>query len=133
MGFGIADWTFWQWPGPARKLAAGVTQDTVSVMNVGLILGALLGAALAGRFAARRRLTAGQVASAVIGGLLLGYGARLAFGCNIGAFFSGVASGSVHGWLWLLAALPGAALGARLRPLFGLDHAAAPAAEGNRA
>ena len=133
LGFGIADWAFWQWPGPARKLAAGVTQDTVSVMNVGLILGALLGAALAGRFAARRRLTAGQVASAVIGGLLLGYGARLAFGCNIGAFFSGVASGSVHGWLWLLAALPGAALGARLRPLFGLDHAAAPAAEGNRA
>ena len=132
LGFGIADWTFWQWPGPARKLAAGVTQDTVSVMNVGLILGALLGAALAGRFAARRRLGIGAVASAVIGGLLLGYGARLAFGCNIGAFFSGIASGSVHGWLWLLAALPGAVLGARLRPLFGLDHAAAPAAEGNR-
>ena len=85
LGFGIADWTFWQWPGPARKLAAGVAHDTVSVMNVGLIFGALLGAALAGRFAPRRRLTAGQVASAVIGGLLLGYGARLAFGCNIGA------------------------------------------------
>ena len=101
-------------------------------MNVGLILGALLGAALAGRFAPRRRLTAGHVASAVIGGLLLGYGARLAFGCNIGALFSGIASGSVHGWLWLLAALPGAVLGARLRPLFGLDSAAAPAAEGAR-
>ena len=102
-------------------------------MNVGLILGALLGAALAGRFAARRRITLGAVASAVIGGLLLGYGARLAFGCNIGALFSGIASGSVHGWLWLLAALPGAALGAHLRPLFGLDRAAAPAAEGVRA
>ncbi|MDE0202497.1 MAG: YeeE/YedE family protein [Rhodospirillaceae bacterium] len=133
LGFGIAEWTFWQWPGPARKLEAGVAQDTVSVMNVGLILGALLGAALAGRFAARGRLSIGAVASAVIGGLLLGYGARLAFGCNIGALFSGIASGSVHGWLWLLAALPGAALGARLRPLFGLDRAAAPAAEGVRA
>ena len=133
LGFGIAEWTFWQWPGPARKLAAGVEQDTVSVMNVGLILGALLGAALAGRFAPRRRLTAGHVASAVIGGLLLGYGARLAFGCNIGALFSGIASGSVHGWLWLLAALPGAALGARLRPFFGLDDAAPPGAKGVRA
>ena len=132
LGFGIADWTFWQWPRPARALAAGVTQDTVSVMNAGLILGALLGAALAGRFAPRRRLTAGAVASAVIGGLLLGYGARLAFGCNIGAFFSGIASGSAHGWLWLLAALPGAALGARLRPLFGLDNGPAPAAGGVR-
>ena len=130
LGFAIADWTFWQWPRPARALEAGVAQDTVSVMNVGLILGALLGAALAGRFATRRRLGAGAVASAVIGGLLLGYGARLAFGCNIGALFSGIASGSVHGWLWLLAVLPGAALGARLRPLFGLDNGAARVAAG---
>ena len=133
LGFGIADWTFWQWPRPARALAAGVTQDTVSVMNVGLILGALLGAALAGRFAPRRRLGIGAVASAVIGGLLLGYGARLAFGCNIGAFFSGIASGSVHGWLWLFAALPGVWVGARLRPLFGLDGGRAPTAQGSRA
>ena len=133
LGFGIADWSFWQWPRPARALDAGVTQDTVSVMNVGLILGALLGAALAGRFASRRRLHVGAVASAVIGGLLLGYGARLAFGCNIGAFFSGIASGSVHGWLWLLAALPGAWMGVRLRPLFRLDGGVIPAANGGRA
>ena len=133
LGFGIADWTFWQWPRPARALDAGVAHDTVSVMNVGLILGALLGAALAGRFARRRRLHFGAVASAVIGGLLLGYGARLAFGCNIGAFFSGIASGSAHGWLWLLAALPGAWVGVRLRPLFGLDGGTTPAVDGARA
>jgi len=30
---------------------------------------------------------------------MLGYGARLAYGCNIGAYFSGIASASVHGWL----------------------------------
>jgi hypothetical protein len=47
-------------------------------------------------------------------------GARIAFGCNIGAFFSGVASTSLHGWLWIAAALPGTWLGARLRPAFGL-------------
>jgi len=133
LGFGIAEWTFWQWPRPARALEAGVAQDPISVMNLGLIFGALLGAALAGRFAPRPRLGAGAVLSAVIGGLLLGYGARLAFGCNIGALFSGIASGSVHGWLWLLAALPGAWAGARLRPLFGLNRGTAPAAEGARA
>ena len=133
LGFGIAEWTFWQWPRPARALEAGVTQDTISVMNAGLIFGALLGAALAGRFAPKPRLGAGAVLSAVIGGLLLGYGARLAFGCNIGALFSGIASGSVHGWLWLLAALPGAWVGARLRPLFGLDRGTAHAAEEARA
>jgi uncharacterized membrane protein YedE/YeeE len=34
---------------------------------------------------------------AVVGGLLLGYGARIAFGCNIGAYFSGIAFTSLHG------------------------------------
>ena len=52
----------------------------------------------------------------------MGYGARLAYGCNIGAYFSGIASGSLHGWLWLLAALAGNAVGVKLRPRFGLGR-----------
>jgi hypothetical protein len=57
----------------------------------------------------------------VIGGLLLGAGAIIATGCNISAMFSGIASGSLHGWLWLAAALPGNWVGLRLRPWFRLD------------
>jgi len=45
---------------------------------------------------------------------------RIAYGCNIGAFLSGVASGSLHGWLWIAAALPGSWVGIRLRRWFGL-------------
>ena len=48
---------------------------------------------------------------------MLGYGARLAYGCNIGAYFSGVASGSLHGWLWLVAAFAGSVVGTHLRPM----------------
>jgi len=48
-------------------------------------------------------------------------GARLAYGCNIGAYFSGISSASLHGWLWLAAAFVGSILGTRLRPLFGLS------------
>ena len=61
-----------------------------------------------------------SLVAAVIGGLLLGYGARIAYGCNIGAYFSGIASGSLHGWLWLVAAFAGNIVGTRLRPWFGL-------------
>jgi hypothetical protein len=57
------------------------------------------------------------------GGLFLGYGARLAYGCNIGACFSGIASGSLHGWLWIAFALLGTRAGMRLRPVFGISHA----------
>ena len=60
--------------------------------------------------------------AAAIGGLLMGWGARLGFGCNIGAFVGGVASGSLHGWVWFAAALPGCLIGIRLRPLFGLSR-----------
>ena len=35
-----------------------------------------------------------ELLSAAIGGLLMGIGARLSFGCNIGAFLGGTASGS---------------------------------------
>ena len=98
-------------------------------MDFGIVLGALLAAALAGKFKPEWRIAPRSLAAAVIGGLLLGYGARLAYGCNIGAYFSGIASSSLHGWLWLVAALGGSILGTRLRPLFGLtvERTARPA------
>ena len=60
--------------------------------------------------------------AAAVGGLLMGWGARLGFGCNIGAFVGGVASGSLHGWIWFGAALCGCTIGIKLRPLFGLSR-----------
>src|SRR5262245_52825191 len=47
--------------------------------------------------------------------------AVIGFGCNIGAYFGGVVSTSLHGWLWLAAALAGSVLGTRVRPWFGLS------------
>jgi uncharacterized membrane protein YedE/YeeE len=91
-------------------------------MDVGIVLGALTAAGLAGRFAPTFRVPLRSALAAVLGGLLMGYGARLAFGCNIGAFFSGVASFSLHGWLWIVCALLGTWLGIRVRPLFGLNN-----------
>ena len=119
-GVDVAAWPFWTWPYPAQALRNSLFADTTSVMNIGIVAGAFLAAGLAGRFRPSWRIPLGSLAAAVIGGLLLGYGARLAYGCNIGAFFSGVASGSLHGWLWFAAALAGNFLAMRLRPWFGL-------------
>jgi uncharacterized membrane protein YedE/YeeE len=52
----------------------------------------------------------------------MGYGARLAFGCNIGAMFSGIASASLHGWIWFAAAWVGSLIAIRLRPRFSLSN-----------
>jgi len=120
-GLAVESWEFWNWPGPQKALNSSVLADVTSVMNFGIILGAALAASLAGKFAPKAKLPLGSLLAAVVGGLLMGYGARLSFGCNIGALFSGIASGSLHGWLWFAAAFVGSLGGIGLRPLFGLD------------
>ncbi|MCO8165639.1 YeeE/YedE family protein [Pseudomonas sp. LJDD11] len=117
-GLDVSTWPFWQSAGNAKALAAPVWQDITSVMDIGIMIGALLAAGLAGRFAPNLDIPTRSLVAAVIGGLLLGYGSRLAYGCNIGAYFSGIASGSVHGWLWLVAAYLGNCVGVGLRPIF---------------
>lgn len=120
IGFDPASWTYWSSPARQASLMGSVFTDTTSVMNFGILLGALMASGLAGRFKPAWSVSRRSLVAAVGGGLLLGYGARLAYGCNIGAYFSGVASGSLHGWLWLVSAFAGSVLGTRLRPAFGM-------------
>lgn len=122
LGWDPATSGFWTGGFQGRALAGSVFRDVTSVMNMGIVLGALGAAALAGRFAPNLKIPPLSLAAAVLGGVLMGYGARIAFGCNIGAFFSGVASTSLHGWLWIVAALAGNWLGVHLRPRFGLSN-----------
>jgi len=119
-GVDVASWPYWQPAARAADLRGSLAADVTTVMDVGIILGALLAAGLAGRFAPVWRIPVRSLLAAVLGGVMLGYGARVAYGCNIGAFFSGTASTSLHGWLWFFAAFAGSTLGTRLRPIFGL-------------
>jgi uncharacterized membrane protein YedE/YeeE len=121
VGVPVETWEFWTWPGQAEALRDSVLRDTTSVMDFGLILGAALAAGLAGTYAPKAALPFLSLLAAAIGGVLMGYGARLSFGCNIGALFSGIASGSLHGWLWFAAAFAGSLGGIALRPVFGMD------------
>jgi len=121
LGVDIASWKYWGAGPNAAALSAPLGFDVTTVMNIGIMLGAMAAAALAGRYAPVWRIPLRSIVAAVVGGLMLGYGARLAYGCNIGAYFSGIVSGSIHGWLWLVCAFAGNVLGTRLRPLFGLE------------
>ncbi|MCQ8783246.1 YeeE/YedE family protein [Mangrovibrevibacter kandeliae] len=111
-------WAYWQAPANAKALQASVFADVTSVMDFGIVAGAMLASSLAGNFAPSLRIPLRSVVAAAIGGLLLGYGARIAYGCNIGAYFSGIASGSLHGWLWAVAAFAGNIIGVGMRPFF---------------
>jgi uncharacterized membrane protein YedE/YeeE len=94
--------------------------DVTSVTNLGLLVGALLAANVRGTSCPQTRAAPKQWVAAVVAGLLLGYSSRLAFGCNVGAYFSGISTGSAHGWVWFAMAFLGSMLGVRLRDKLGL-------------
>lgn len=118
LGIDVTQWTYWSGD-KAAGLHQSVFVDATSVMDFGIIVGAFVASAAGGLFIWKKipgRLALGSL----LGGLLMGYGARIAFGCNIGAYFSGIASFSLHGWLWMISAMAGTFVALYLMPLFGL-------------
>jgi len=122
VGGDLSGSAFWSAPGNQGQVAASVLTDVTSLTDFGLIGGAALMAWWrAGLASPVGVLPARAWAAVIIAGLVLGYSSRLAFGCNIGAFFSGIGTGSAHGWVWFIAAFAGSWVGVRLRPFLGLE------------
>lgn len=122
IGMDLSSSAFWTAPTHVTRLQESLLTDVTSLTNIGIILGAFGIAAWRGGLGGdRTHLPWKGWAAAVVAGLLMGYSSRLAFGCNVGAFFSGISTGSLHGWAWFAAAFIGSILGVRLRPLVGLE------------
>jgi uncharacterized protein len=83
-----------------------------SLLNLGVLLGGLAAALLSREFAIRVP-PRGELAKGAAGGLLMGVGAMLAFGCNIGGFFSAMSALSLSGFGMMLGLGLGAFLGLR--------------------
>ncbi len=123
LGADLSGSAFWSAPANAARLEASLFTDVTSLTNIGIIAGALVVATwrAGGLSEQLPRLPARGWIAVAVAGLAMGYSSRLAFGCNVGAFFSGISTGSLHGWAWFAAALAGSVLGLRLRPLLGLE------------
>jgi YeeE/YedE family (DUF395). len=109
---------FWSQAGNAQRLAQSALLDVTSITNIGLLGGALWVSAR--KPAGARQLTAKQWAVGLTAGFIMGYSSRLAFGCNVGAMFSGISTGSIHGWIWAPMAFLGTLVGLRVRRRFAL-------------
>ncbi|TAN29545.1 MAG: YeeE/YedE family protein [Actinomycetota bacterium] len=120
IGYNISQWPYWHAGPNASALHHSILANVTSTMDLGIILGAFIAAGLAGSFTRWRLPRPKTAIAAVIGGLFMGYGARIAFGCNIGSYFSGIVSFSLHGWVWAAMALVGTWVGIKFRPIFGL-------------
>lgn len=113
LGWKVETWDYWSRSGDV--LERSIFSDATSVMNIAIMIGAFAAASLAGRFAPDFRVPPRELVLALIGGLMMGYGARLAYGCNIGAYLGGIISGSLHGWGWLVFGFAGSLAGLRAR------------------
>jgi uncharacterized protein len=111
---------YWGREAQQAHIHSSLLTDVTSVTNIGLLFGALIAANVRSHACPPTHATAKQWAAALVAGLLLGYSARLAFGCNVGAYFSGISTGSVHGWVWFAAAFAGSIVGVRVRERLGL-------------
>jgi hypothetical protein len=123
MGADLSGSAFWMADANALRLGQSIFTDVTSLTNIGIIAGAAIVAVwrVGGLSAQLPRLPARAWVAVIAAGFLMGYSSRLAFGCNVGAFFSGISTGSLHGWAWLVMAFLGAMIGVRLRPALGLE------------
>jgi len=108
-------WSYYQSSGREQDLSQFGWLDGALWLNLGIVAGVLCSGLLSGEFRLRRRPVPWQKAAlSLIGGLLMGYGARLASGCNAGALLGGIPSLGLHGWIFALFTFVGVLAGIRL-------------------
>jgi len=84
------------------------------MLDVGLVFGAFAASVMASEFKIRVPRQPVRYLQSAIGGTLMGYGAGIALGCTIGAFFSAIPSLGLNGWLFALGLLGGACVASRI-------------------
>ena len=84
----------------ASKIANKPFWDWDTILIFGIIFGANASAVFTNEFRIKPIRSARQIIFAIIGGILMGYGSRLAMGCTVGALIGGIASMSLHGWVF---------------------------------
>ena len=80
----------------------------------GMFAGALTMILLANNFKIRVPQQKRRLWQGLVGGIIAGFGARMAMGCNLAAFFTGVPQFSFHAWIFIVATAMGTFLGTRI-------------------
>lgn len=84
------------------------------LLNIGMVAGSFIAATFASEFKLRVPRRAIRYGQSIGGGVLMGYGAGLALGCTVGAFFSAIPSLALNGWVFAAALAVGAYLGVKI-------------------
>ncbi|OPJ57275.1 YeeE/YedE thiosulfate transporter family protein [Alkalithermobacter paradoxus] len=114
LGFEPASWYYFTVYTNELDAGRNFINNYYTVINVAIILGSLIAALLASEFKLKKIKNKKQLFWGLLGGFIMGYGSRLSFGCNIGAYFSAIPSFSVHGWVYAIFMFVGAYIGSKI-------------------
>jgi uncharacterized membrane protein YedE/YeeE len=119
---GYNDWGNWFWylASAYHKRPLNPWFHPVSLSNTGILIGAFVSALMARQFKIRPAPKL-EYAKGLVGGILMGIGASMAKGCNVGGFFSAVAMLSAGGFAMMIGLGMGAWVGLRYL-LWEMEH-----------
>ncbi|CAM3850781.1 selenium metabolism membrane protein YedE/FdhT [Mesobacillus zeae] len=109
-GVDVSQWAYFQLVG----MQGTTIERTDGWIVIGMLLGALTTVLLSNSFKFRLPKQKRRLVQGFIGGVIAGFGARLALGCNLAAFFTGVPQFSFHAWIFMLTTAIGTYLGVKV-------------------
>lgn len=110
LGVDVSTWQYYQ----LVKLDGSTWQRADGWIVWGMFAGALMMVLLSNSFKIRLPQQKRRYVQGFVGGVIAGFGARLAMGCNLAAFFTGVPQFSFHSWIFIVATGLGTFFGAKL-------------------
>lgn len=100
---------------PVQFYTDSLLSNGVNIQNFGIIFGTLVALLLSGSAASTIRqgfkITFLDGVLYAFGGFFMGFGTRLANGCNVGALYTPIANFSLSGWIFLVVMVVGGILG----------------------
>jgi uncharacterized protein len=113
--FGVdpSGWAYYK----AIKLQGEPINRTDGWLVIGMLLGGLFSALISQNFKLKLPRQKRRWVWGFVGGIIAGFGTRLAMGCNLAAFFTGLPQFSLHSWLFIVGTALGTYLGVKLAVL----------------
>ena len=101
------------------RMAGCVAVVAETITNNGWLVVGIIGSSFAAALAGGRfkfsRLTPTNIGTALIGGILLGWGSMTSLGCTIGVLLSGTQAFALSGWVFFAFAFLGSFVGIKLK------------------
>ena len=110
-----------EWVSFNGKLSRNYFNQNFFNSDIYIMIGAFIAASIKQNFGAEQCKNFIFYIKAILGGFLMGLGAKMSYGCNIGSMTSGICSSSLHGYIWMICCTLGVFVSILLCTLLGID------------